>query len=281
MPAPTPHLRDTIADAVYLEALDRGCSIRDALRSAEDVADRLRLDGVEFEAGDAPKFFNLRHEQDFEYPGGKRKARLRAPGVPVLRNPGDVDTIVVHQTAVEFGVSRRAIDASGGDATLALARRALDVACHAMAFRAGFFVAAHDLPVYVNHGNRYNAKSLGVEIDGRYAGLEDDPSTAAREDLRTTWGGKPTALAQTTVDTACAAIRWLVEEGRKIGMPISKIVSHRQSSDMRRSDPGQAIWQRVVLPIARELDLEVVRSSPWREGRPVPVQWDPDGIGNY
>ena len=273
--------RETVCEAVCLEAAAQGMSERDARAVAEDVADRLRLEG---EVGDeVPKsgFFDLRHEQDFTYPRGKRKTRKHR-GKPVLRDPSKITTIVVHQTAAEFGVSKRSVALAGGNVELARARRALDVACHAMAFRAGYFVAAHPLRVYVNHGNRFNSHSLGLEIDGRYPGLLDDPTTVAREDLNTTWGGTPTELTEATVDASRAALRWLVEEGRREGMPLEFIVSHRQSSDTRRSDPGEAIWQRIVLEYAvPELGLTAVRESRWKEGRPIPAAWDPEGIGAY
>jgi len=274
--------RASIEEAVYLEARELGLDELEALAFVEDVADRLRLDGCD-PPDPAPEigFYDLRSEQDYRYPNGKRKTRIRA-GAPVVRDPSDVTTIVVHQTAVEYGVSKRAIANADGDIALARARRALDVACHAMAFRQGYYVASHPLRVYVNHGNRFNSYSLGLEIDGRYPGLEDDPATAAREDLKTTWGGNPTELTDTTVEAARAALRFLVEEGRREGMPIEYVVSHRQSNDNRRSDPGAEIWRRVVLDYAvAELGLTAKRDSRWREGRPVPVQWDPDGIGNY
>lgn len=272
--------RGALVDAVYLEAVDRGVEPRTALSQAEATADRLRADGP---AGPSPAsgFFDLRVEQDFEYPNAARKVRKIGKAV-VYREPRDVDTIVVHQTACEFGVSAASIVKAGGNIELARARRALEVACHALAFRHGYFVAAHPLRVYVNHGNRFNDRSLGLEVEGRYAGLEDDPTTIAREDLRTTWGGKPTTLDDATIASACAALRWLVEEGRRDGMPIRYVVAHRQSSDTRRSDPGQAIWRRVVLDFGvRVLGLVAQRGSPWQEGRPIPKQWDPDGEGDY
>lgn len=280
---PTPQLdRESVTEAVYQSTVAFGMDHCDALRSAEDVADRLKLAGQSAPDGGDVLFYDLRSEQDYTYPNNARKVKLAAPGVPVMRKAEDVTTIVVHQTAVEFGVSSRAVDAAGGDVELARARRALDVACHAMAFRQGYYVAAHPLLAYVNHGNRFNATSLGLEIDGRYPGLEDDPSTAAREDLQTTWGGDPSELTEATIKAARAALRWLVEEARAAGCPIQYVVAHRQSSDSRRSDPGQGIWREVVLKYAvSELGLIAKRESPWREGRPIPVEWDPDGIGNY
>ena len=277
--------RDLVCEAVYLEAMERGLSEDEAYGSAEDVADRLRLQGscepMDTRGMPPTGFYDLRGEQDYKYPGGKRKVLIRGNSV-VMRDPAEVHTIVVHQTAAEFGVSKRAIAKADGDIELARARRALDVACHVMAFRAGYFVAAHDLTVYVNHANRFNSHSLGLEIEGRYPGLMDDPSTVAREDLKTTWGGNPTILTDQTVDAACRAIEWLVNEGRDQGMPIEFIASHRQSSDTRRSDPGEEIWRRVVLDFAvAEMGLTAMRDSPWREGRPIPTEWDSDGTGEY
>ncbi|MEM8884921.1 MAG: N-acetylmuramoyl-L-alanine amidase [Planctomycetota bacterium] len=272
--------RDSVVEAVYFEARERGLSDREAKRAAEDVADRLRLPTA---PGPVPSvgFYNLLHEQDYDYPRNKRKVRKRG-GEVVMRDIKDVDTICIHQTAVEFGVSRRAIKEADGDVELARARRALDVACHTMAFRQGYFVAAHEMEVYVNHANGFNPFSLGLEIDGRYAGLMDDPDTAAREDLRTTWGGEPTELTEVTVQSSQAAIFWMVERVRQRGGRIRRVVSHRQSSANRRSDPGEEIWNRVVEGFAdQELGLEIDRLRVDGDGRPVPVAWSPKGQGRY
>lgn len=280
----SPNERDAVYEAVYLESRERGMTTRDARSTAEDVCDRLRYTDRD---DDHQGFYgvagliDLRSKQDYVYPNGKKKTRMRSRGVPVMRKPGDVDSIVIHQTACEFGVSRRAVRLHG-DIETARAHRALDVACHAMAFRNGYFVAAHDLRAYVNHANRLNSRSLGLEIEGRYPGLMDDPSTMAREDLKTTWGGKPTKLTDQTVETACAALLWLATEGAEYGMKIKYVFAHRQSSDDRRSDPGQEIWQRVVLEFATmELGLQTVPINTWSVGRSIPKQWDPSGQGKY
>lgn len=271
--------RDTLIAAVYGEAIERGLSQREALAAAEDVADRLRI-GVDIETA-KHAFYDLRAEQDYRYPRGKLKTKLHGTA-PVMRDPATIDTIVAHQTAVEFGVSKRAIRKSDGDHELAKARRALDVACHALAFRDGFFVAAHPLRAFVHHAGRASPRSCGLEIEGRYSGIVDDPETAAREDLRTTWAGTPTQLTEATVDAACRAIRWMVEEGKREGITFTRIAPHRLYSSNRRSCPGEEIWQQVVLDFAvAELGLEPVRESPWWQGRPVPKAWDPAGSGEY
>ncbi len=264
--------RDVLCEAVFVECCRRGSSTRDARDMAEDTADRLRLEGRDADA--ARSFYDLRHEQDYLYPRGKNKARTYGSTV-VMRDPSTIDTICTHQAASEFGVSKRSIARSGGDVELARARRALDVACHAMTFRQGYFVAAHPLRAYVNHGNRFNATSLGVEIDGHYPGLADRSLPN---------GDQPTILTEQTVRAACAMLRWLVEEARSEGMPISKVVAHRSSNDQRRGDPGEEIWKRIVLDFAvSELGLTAVCRSPWSgRGRHVPLEWDADnGIGSY
>jgi hypothetical protein len=234
---------------------------------------------------------DLRHEQQPAHP----KTRIRN-GRTVQRDPAAVTSIVVHQTAVRYGLTEAQLRASKGNRQLALARRGLNVACHAIAFRDGFFAATHPLCHYVNHGNGFNAYSLGLEIDGLYPGLSDDPTTVPiREDLETTAGDRePDEVTQTIVDTARAALRWLVEEGRRLGMPVTSVYAHRQSSGTRRADPGEPIWRPVVLDYAvpvlglrvhpdvalagTRYDARKGRRVP-NNGRPLPRQWG--GAGAY
>lgn len=272
--------RDRVCEAMFSELLERGISEREALAHVEQVADRMRLDGEE---GSAPEigFYDLRAEQDYIYPPPKNPVLKRA-NAPVFRAAHEIDTLVIHQAAIEFGVGKWAIRKSGGDVELARARRALDVACHVMVFRQRYFVAAHPLTVYVNHANRLNGRSIGMEIDGRYSGLLDDPDTAAREDLRTTWKGKPTELTEDTIETAKRACKWTVDEAKREGATLKYVMAHRQVNDNRRSDPGEGIWKSIVLDyVVSELGLEPQRGSQWREGRPIPKAWDPKGDGPY
>ena len=66
-------------------------------------------------------------------------------------------------------------------------------------------------------------------------------------------------------------------------MPIEFIWAHRQSSASRRSDPGQSLWQEVVLAYAVPvLGLKTQPARIWGDGRPIPVEWQPDGgVGPY
>lgn len=276
--------RDQVFEAVYQSIMSRGAGVsrREARRTAEDVADRLRAGTSPVERAEGIRFYNLLSEQDYDYPHGKNKVRMRA-SAPVMRKPEDVTILVLHQTAIEFGVSSHSIKASGGDEELAKARRALDVACHSMAFMGGFHVAAHPILAYVNHANRrLNPYGVGLEIEGNYPGLKDDPSTLAREDLKTTWSGSPTVLTDLTVQTACEAIFHTLKRARDVGANITHVAPHRISSDNRRPDPGQEIWERVAIDFCeKELGLKLIRTKKWTDGRDVPKAWDPEGKGKY
>lgn len=226
---------------------------------------------------DAP-LFDLRAERVPSRPKIKMAGKR-----PVVRYMPNVTGVTIHQTAIVYGVSAAQLRAAGGDRRLALARRALNVACHALAFRDGFFVASTPLSWYVQHGNGLNATTLGLEIDGLYSGLCDDPrTTPRREDLETTWGGEPCELTPAIVEAGRSALRWLVIEGRREGMPIGQIWAHRQSSAARRSDPGEELWQSVAEPVAAELGLRIDYAATLGSGRPIPVQWSAaHGVGRY
>lgn len=224
-----------------------------------------------------------------EMPEPQGKARVRQ-GRTVLRSARAVTGIVIHQTATPFSVSSDMIRQAGGDADLALRMRVqgrLDplrrpVACHGMVFRRGWAVLTRPLRSYVYHGNGLNSSTLGIEFEGRYPGLEDDPSTATLEHMKTTWGGKPQDVTDELVAAGRELLAWMVAEGRAEGMPIQWIYAHRQSSADRRSDPGSELWRRIVLEFAvPELGLETRPQMTTGDGAPIPLEWDPAGKGHY
>jgi hypothetical protein len=210
--------------------------------------------------------------------GSPSKCKLEN-GRVVVRDPDAVTGIVIHQTACTFGVAKYQIEEAGGDRDEALRRRALNVACHALAFRNGWVVQPHKLRWHVNHANRFNAATLGLEIEGRYPGLTRKPN-------QTTWGGEPTPITDTVVNAAREAIRYLVEEAEKEGMTIQYIYAHRQSSPSRSNDPGEALWRHVVLEYAvpvlgLKTDPALVLDTSKGPGRPIPKDWDPNGLGRF
>lgn len=224
----------------------------------------------------APVFPNvevidLRGEQSNPPPMAK-KFKL-SQGLVVERNPAMVTGITIHQTAVKYSVKDYQVQQADGDVKLALAFRSLNVACHMMAFHDGFVAWPNPLTWYVYHGNGFNSYELGLEIDGNYPGLIGGQ----------TWNKKPpTEVTPAVVAAACAAIELMTNEGRKLGMPIQYIHAHRQSSATRRSDPGEELWKRVVLDFAvPKLGLIPHQSFTLKDGRPIPKEWDQNGVGQY
>lgn len=204
---------------------------------------------------------------------GTNKIRIRG-GRPLERAPSAITGIVIHQTAVEFGASSEMIKEAGGDRELAIAKRAKDIAAHAVSFD-GYYVKSYPLSYYIYHGNYLNRETLGLEIDGLYPGLLNAPNTTWKK-------GSPTTFSSQRENSAKAALKYLVEEGRRLGMPIKYIYSHRQSSSMRRSDPGEELWRKVVLDYAVPvLGLETKPEYTIGSGKPIPRDWDPEGVGTY
>lgn len=227
------------------------------------------------------KHYDLRAFQS-DPPVTPKRKHLLFKGKVVQRDPAYIDSIVIHQTACVFGVTKLDVSAALGDKQLATARRALRVACHALAFD-GFFASPNPLRSYVWHGNGFNPFSLGLEIEGFYSGLRDDPDTIPREDLETIWRGPPMHLTPSRLETAKAALKWLIEEGRREGMFRQRVrlLAHRQSSDSRRSDPGEEPWSQLVEWARRELGCETDADFTDGSGRPLPKQWDRTATARY
>jgi len=223
-------------------------------------------------------FYDLRQEPI--PPAVYREFKMRS-GRVVKRATVVVDGITIHQTGVLYSVNDRQIAAANGDRNLALATRAKKIAAHAVSFD-GFFTKTYPLEWYVYHGNGLNRKTLGLEIDGLYPGLLDKPETVELEHLTSIWKGTATDLTDQRVQSARAALRYLVEEGRKLGMPIRFIYAHRQSSGTRRSDPGEELWRKVVEEYAvPELGLETRPAFTSGSGRVIPDDWSSGGVGSY
>lgn len=194
-------------------------------------------------------------------------------GKVAVRDPKTVTGLMLHQTAAWYSVSRDQLAAAGGDRHAALHLRALNIAAHITAFDGkkatlcGHALHCNPLDWYVYHGNNANRMSIGIECEGVYAGLVKMA------------GEQPSArLIQAGRD----AIAYAVEQGRAQGMPIEFIWAHRQSSGTRRADPGEALWRALVVEYAVPvLKLKTQPKRVWENGRPIPLSWDPGGVGAF
>lgn len=204
----------------------------------------------------------------------------RHNGGTLRRDPKTITGLVVHQTAITYGVARYQVDAADGDVDEAQRRRALNVRAHTVAFREGWVVHAHHILSHVYHATVANECSVGLEIEGLYPGLRDIPETAPQEDELTTWGKREAdELDERTIVTARVALTSLVERALEAGAPLEYVWAHRQVSRNRRADPGEGIWREVVEVMAPKLGLQLDYDRTWKDGRPIPRAWS--GVGRH
>jgi hypothetical protein len=153
------------------------------------------------------------------------------------------------------------------------------VGAHLGVTRGGRVIWLHDFDRLVVHGNGWNTQTVGIEIDGLYAGLEGDPRTVW-DDPSTPNRERGMVLTAEAIDATTTAIRWICSEVARRGGAIKALVAHRQASEDRRNDPGSAIWKAVALPLQAELELsDGGVGFKLGSGRPIPEAWDPRCIG--
>ncbi len=167
-----------------------------------------------------------------------------------------VTGICLHQTACNLGERVERYDTVGA---------------HLCVTRQGKIIWLHDFDRLVCHGNGWNNGTVGIEIDGLYAGVEGDPATVW-DDPSTPTKEQGQQLTAATCEAVKDVIRWIKGE-----LPqVNALVAHRQASSSRRNDPGSAIWHQIALPMHDELGLSdggigFVLGG----GLPIPEAWDP------
>lgn len=183
-------------------------------------------------------------------------------GRPTPRRPPRVTGIVLHQTATKLGDRPARYD---------------NVACHLAVTPNGTIVYVNDVLAHVWHAHGGNSFTIGIEIDGRFEGVEGN--------IRTLWGHTkgvtPTPFRSVQVEAARRAVQLAVEYARAAGCEVTKLYAHRQFSNQRVSDPGSAIWSRVGVWAREELGLVTPLSYTKDTGKPIPVEWDPMGTTRY
>lgn len=196
-------------------------------------------------------------------------------GLVVKRNPKAIQGVVIHQTNTLFSVNTSQIKAAGNNREEALHERGLRVRCHVIAFEGiraevecGHVCYVNPLAWYVYHAQEANNFSVGLEIEGKFPGLTHNEQLPASTRI---------------IDAARLALKFIVSKARELGMDnLEFIWAHRQMSSKRRGDPGQELWKRVVLDYAVPvLGLKTDVNATWDDGRPIPLEWDPAGTGQY
>lgn len=137
--------------------------------------------------------------------------------------------IVIHQTACDMGESVGRYDTIGS---------------HFAILRNAKILWMADPRLEIIHANGFNARCLGIEYNGRYPGLLDDPNTAHDEALATTWNDPTTKHREqpmTAPPEMLLAGRMLLRWLKHRYPELLYLLFHRQSSGTRQNDPGQEI----------------------------------------
>jgi hypothetical protein len=152
------------------------------------------------------------------------------------------------------------------------------VGAHIGITRAGKVIWMHDFDRVVIHGNGFNSSTIGIEMDGTYAGVEGDDKTfwLPKDDPKR----KAQSPTPELIKAAKATVRWICGEVERHGGDVQMLVAHRQASKDRQSDPGSALWQNVAMPLHTELGLN--DGGPGYkigDGFAIPERWDPSRSG--
>lgn len=174
-----------------------------------------------------------------------------------------ITAIVLHQTASYMGEKPARYNTLGA---------------HLGVTRAGQVVWPHDFEKIIWHANGFNNFSVGLECDGEYEGVEGD--------IKTFWRPKeepnrqPQSPTADQIEAVKATVRWVCQEVGRHGGHVTRLLAHRQASVDRQSDPGSALWQRVAMPLHKELGL--TDGGPGYKngtGLLIPERWDSSRTG--
>jgi len=164
--------------------------------------------------------------------------------------------ITLHQTACDMGERIERYDTMGA---------------HAAVLRSGRTLLLHPLDQVVWHGNGWNSRCIGIEVNGLFAAepgghVWDDPTTKVHEVAM-----RPTDVQ---IERTKDLIRYFAGIVAAEGGAIEVLCAHRQSSRDRRDDPGYEVWQRVAVPLHAELGLTDGGVGFAIGGYPIPESWD-------
>lgn len=208
------------------------------------------------------------------------------------RSWGSITGITLHQTATCLLHE----DKVTPDRLKGAIERACGIAVHHVILRNGVSVWSNPYDSIVPQAQRvFNARDVGIEVDGYYAGVEGDDSTFWRP--KSTPDRQPMGESGPQFMAARETCRFIIEEVARHGGKIKYIHAHRQTSMSRISDPGELIWREIAEPIIEEFglsfggpDFYVPQNTNITEkdiysgsgpGYPIPREWSPRGTWGY
>lgn len=190
-----------------------------------------------------------------QHAGKKRKRK---------RKWKDIKGITLHQTATNFGNN---------------VLRYKNIAAQVGVTPDGKVVLMNPMEWVVYHGNSFNSKDVGIEIDGHFAGIEGNIKTYWRPKSKP--NRQPMTVSEAQIEATLAAIKWIIDTVAAHGGKVEYIHAHRQSSKSRTSDPGSKVWQRIALEAKKRFGL--IDGGPKFKvgGYPIPKDWDPSYTEKY
>lgn len=168
----------------------------------------------------------------------------------VVRQPGQVDTLLVHQTAVAGGFGAASLEARiaryGGRS-----RARPGTPYHYVYSPQDAAVVALWHPrLYSYHGNGGNRYSVGYAVDGKWPGDELDAGQLEE------------------------ATRLVLDHLADIGYPVTHLEAHRQHSQARGGDPGPQLWGPIVRACAQAgRPACLPRAHVTGTGQAIPASW--------
>lgn len=151
--------------------------------------------------------------------------------------------------------------------------RMVNVGAHIVVAEANVYLL-HDFDRIIWHGNGWNNGTVGVEVNGLFAGIQGRPETVWN-DPDTSKRDVASPLTQVTLDTTKSVVRWIYRVIARHGGKMNALVAHRQASKSRQSDPGSGIWKGAALPLMEELGVSDGGIGFILGGYAIPEDWDP------
>ena len=146
--------------------------------------------------------------------------------------------------------------------------------------RDGKVIIANDPCDMIWHAQGLSKHTIGIEIAGNYAGIDGNPNTVWKG------GGVPNRLNREMMRALDRAFQWICDQFEENGRKLTGVFAHRQSAPSRIADPGSEIWQKVAMPWMDKVGIvgesrASVRDFAYKNGRPIPREWDGDSNHNY
>ncbi len=178
------------------------------------------------------------------------------------RGWSEIDSVLLHQTSCKMPVNPR---------------NWKRLNAHIGVSQEGKIIWVNDSTDFIWHANRLSRRSIGIEIEGNFEGVKGKPKTLWK-------GGGPACHLNLPMHLALNELFEILKgEFVKNNREWKYLFCHRQSSNMRRGDPGSEIYQAVALPWMKKLGKTEMDKGPGfsiGKGAPIPKEWNPEYTEN-